>query len=151
MSNLSTKKVKVLRTFGNEKQTLGSLTVTDPTGKVLLLAKTLELGDHNNANNISCILPGKYICKFTKSNSFSAKAGKDVWTYEITNVPSRAGVRIHSANYYSQLRGCISAGSAHKDLNADGQLDVIHSGDTIKAFEDLMNREDFELEIIKAY
>jgi hypothetical protein len=33
------------------------------------------------------------------------------------------------------LRGCICVGDAHKDINADGQLDVIHSGDTITAFE----------------
>ena len=142
------KTVKVIRTFGNGSQTLGAMIVTDSEKGVEFIARTLELADKNNANNISCIIPGKYTCKYTRSNSFSKSAGHDVYTYEITNVPSRAGVRIHSANYYSQLRGCISIGSAHKDINSDGQLDVIHSGKTIEDFEFLMEHKDFELEII---
>lgn len=145
---MNQKKVKVFRVFGNDKQTLGLFCVIDPTNAIEFVARTLELADKANAQNISCILPGKYICKYTKSNSFSEKAGHAVYTYEITNVPARAGVRIHSANYFSQLRGCISLGAAHKDINADGQLDAIHSGDTVTAFERLMNYEDFELEII---
>jgi hypothetical protein len=143
---MNSKKVKVFRLFKDEKQTLGVLTVTDNTGPVLV-ARTLELADKNNANNISCIIPGKYICKYTKSASFSAAKGAPVYTYEITSVPGRAGVRIHSANYFSQLRGCIALGDSHKDINADGELDVIHSGDTVTSFERLMNYEDFELEI----
>ena len=143
---MNSKKVKVFRLFKDEKQTLGVLTVTDNTGPVLV-ARTLELADKNNANNISRIIPGKYICKYTKSASFSASKGAPVYTYEITSVPGRAGVRIHSANYFSQLRGCIALGDAHKDINADGELDVIHSGDTVTSFERLMNYEDFELEI----
>jgi hypothetical protein len=122
--------------------------VTDPSMGVCMMARSLELPNKNNANNISCIIPGKYLCKYTKSASFSAAKGAPVYTYEITGVPNRAGVRIHSANYYTQLRGCICVGDAHKDINADGQLDVIHSGDTITAFEKLMNYEDFELTII---
>lgn len=136
-------KVICLRTFGNDKQTLGVMVITSPTEGVIFSGRTLELPDKKNANNVSCILPGKYLCKYTMSPSFGIK------TYEITSVPGRAGVRIHSANYYSQLRGCISLGDSHKDINADGQLDTIHSGDTVKAFEKLMNYEDFELEIIE--
>lgn len=145
---MNPKKVKVFRVFGNDKQTLGVFCVIDPVSAVVFIARTLELADKANQNNISCILPGKYICKYTKSASFSSAKGSAVYTYEITNVPARAGVRIHSANYFSQLRGCISLGASHKDINADGQLDAIHSGDTITAFEKLMNYEDFELEII---
>lgn len=143
------KTVKLLRTFGNEKETLGSLTVTGPTG-VLFVCKTLELGDHNNASGVSCILAGKYTCKYTRSNSFSLAQGHDVYTYEIVGVPNRAGIRIHSANFFTQLRGCISFGDAFKDINADGQLDVVHSGATVTLFEKIMNLEDFELEIIES-
>lgn len=144
------KPVKLLRTYGNEKETLGSWNVTGPSG-TLMLAKTLELGDHNNASQISCILPGKYTCKYTRSNSFSLAHGKDIYTYEIIGVPNRAGIRIHSANFYSELRGCIALGDSHKYLNKDGLLDVVHSGDTVKLFEEIMEYKDFELEIIKAY
>lgn len=136
------KKVKIVRTDRNEKQTTGILT-TDG-----FECKTLELPDKNNAARVSCIPTGKYICKYTKSPLFSKNAGKDVFTYAILNVPNRAGIRIHSANYARQLLGCIALGSIHKDLDLDGQLDVLHSGDTMKKFESLMNYEDFELEIV---
>lgn len=139
------RKVLVSRISGNEKQSLGVLT-TDGFS-----CKTLELPDKNNAPKISCIPTGVYICKYTKSPLFSKNAGHDVYTYEITNVKGRRGIRIHSANYVRQLLGCIALGSIHKDLDADGQLDVVHSGETIKKFESLMNKEDFELTIIKSY
>lgn len=145
---MNSKKVKVVRTFDNGVQTLGAVIVSDSSLGVVFLARTLELPNKANANNVSCIIPGKYLCKYTKSNSFSKMKGAPVYTYEVTSVPGRAGVRIHSANYYSQLRGCISMGNAHKDINADNQLDAIHSGNTITEFERLMNYEDFELEII---
>lgn len=144
------KAVKLLRTFGNDKETLGTLSLTTESG-VLFVCKTLELGDHNNEQQHSCILPGKYICRYTKSPHLSELAGHDVYTYEIIGVPNRAGIRIHSANYFFQLLGCIALGNSLKDLNSDGQLDVEHSGDTINMFELLMDKENFELEIIKAY
>lgn len=139
------KKVTITRTFGNDKQTLGVLTTDGFT------CKSLELPDKKNASRVSCIPEGVYICKYTKSPLFSKNAGKDVFTYAVLNVPKRAGIRIHSANYARQLLGCIALGAAHKDLDIDGQLDVIHSGDTIRKFEEVMNKEDFELTIIKSY
>lgn len=138
------KKVQLFRTFDNGAQTLGIITVTDETG-IIFTARTLELPYKNNTQSISSFNPGKYICKFTMSPSFKIK------TYEITSVPGRSGVRIHSANYVSQLRGCIALGASHKDINADRLSDVTHSSKTVQEFEALMNYEDFELEIIKAY
>lgn len=135
------KKVICLRTFDDGKQSLGILSVTDETG-IIFTARTLELPYKNNAQSISCFNPGKYLCKYTMSPSFGFK------TYEITSVPGRAGVRIHSANYVSQLRGCLALGDAHKDINGDHLSDVVHSGNTVKAFEKLMNYEDFELIIL---
>jgi hypothetical protein len=141
---ISAKKVQGFRTYDDGKQTLGLFSVTDTSG-VIFVARMLELPYRDNQNSISSFNPGKYICKYTMSPSFGFK------TYEITSVPGRAGVRLHSANYVSQLRGCIALGASHKDLNNDGLSDTTHSGDTVKAFEKLMNYEDFELEIIKAY
>lgn len=139
------KKVILTRTPGDEKQTLGTLTTDGFT------CKSLELPDKNNAPRVSCIPLGTYVCKYTKSPLFSKNAGKDVFTYAVLNVPNRAGIRIHSANYARQLLGCVALGSSHKDLDIDGQLDVIHSGDTMRAFEKHMNYEPFELTIIKSY
>lgn len=140
------KSVKLFRTFENDKQTLGVWVVTGEHGPELV-CRSLELPNKQNANNVSRILAGKYICKYTQSASLKDKDGNPLKCYEITKVPGRAGVRIHSANFFSQIRGCISLGAAHKDINNDGNLDVIHSGDTVKSFEQIMNYEDFELEI----
>lgn len=136
------KQVKIFRTEKSDKETLGVLSCGT------FVCKTLELPWKDNANSISCFVPGKYLCKHTKSKSFSEAHGKDIFTYEITGVPGRSGIRIHSANFVSELRGCIALGDAHKDLNSDGLKDVVHSGATIIAFEKLMNYEDFELNII---
>lgn len=136
--------VYLIRTLKNDKQSLGTLCVMD----TVFHAKTLELGWHNNASNISCIPAGSYTCKWTRSNRLSNEAGKDVFTYEVLGVPNRAGIRMHSANYFFQLKGCIALGSIFKDLNADTELDVVHSGDTMKEFSELMNKKDFRLIVI---
>lgn len=139
------KKVKLIRNFGDDKQTLGILT-TDG-----FECKTLELADKNNASRISCIPADKYTVIWTKSPLFSKNAGHDVYTYEIQNVPGRGGIRIHSANYFHQLLGCVALGDILKDINMDGELDTIHSGATLEKFHQVMNKESFELEIIKGY
>lgn len=139
------KKATILRTSGDDNQTLGTFKTEG------FECKTLELADKNNASKISCIPRGKYIVKWTKSPLFSLHAGHDVFTYEIQNVPNRGGIRIHSANYFFQLLGCVAVGDMLKDVNMDAELDVIHSGVTLAKLEEIMGKEDFELEIIKAY
>lgn len=140
------KKAEVKRISDDGHQTLGILTVVKDDGQ-LFICKTLELPWKNNKNSVSCIPKGKYTCHYNKSSHFSEKRHHDVFTYEILNVPGRAGVRIHSANFVSDLLGCIALGDAHKDINNDGVQDVFHSGATMGAFEDLMRKEDFELVI----
>jgi hypothetical protein len=137
----------IIRFFGSEKQTLGILSASN--GRELFVCKTLELGDHDNVNKISCIPLGIYRCSYTRSNRLSTVAGRDVFTYEVMKVPGRAGIRIHSANFFSQLLGCIALGDAHKDINIDGNLDVIHSGVTLQKFVELMDKQDFMLTISK--
>lgn len=134
----------VTRVPSDEWQTLGILKCET------FIAKTLELAWKENQNNISCIPTGEYICKYSRSNRISAQTGKDYFTYEILNVVNRGGVRIHSANYFHQLRGCIALGDKDKsiDLDKDGKSDIVHSGATIAAFEKFLNYEDFKL-IIK--
>lgn len=133
------------RYLNDDKQSLGVLVVIKND---LWVAKTLELGWKNNQNSISCIPVGEYICKYTRSNRLSQLTKRDYFTYEVLDVPGRSGIRIHSANYYNQLLGCIALGNALKDLNADTNLDLVHSGATVKAFENVMALQDFEL-IIK--
>ncbi len=136
-------KVKVNRLDKDDVQSLGMLTVLNTeTKKVIFHCKTLELPDKNNANNISCIPEGIYRCEMTYSPAFKKNL------YLIQNVSGRSGVRIHSANYVTQLRGCIALGATHKDINADGTTDLTHSGNTMKEFEHLMENKPFMLEIV---
>ena len=137
--------VYIGRFFGDARQSLGVLTYSD--GVELFVCKTLELGWHDNANDVSCIPTGRYPCKWTRSNRLSKVAGHDVFTYEVLNVKDRAGIRIHSANYFYQLKGCIAFGDAYKDINVDGELDVVHSGATVGQFNAKMATRDFTLEI----
>lgn len=134
------REVYLLRILQDNKQSLGSLSVTGD--EEVYVYKTLELGWVGNTNSISCIPSGRYLCRWTYSPSFKK------FTYEVMNVVGRTGIRIHSANFYTQLRGCIALGDSHKDINADLKLDVIHSGNSIEKFNQYMERKDFMLNII---
>jgi len=138
--------IHLIRHKSDAKQTLGAFIAE--SGAELFVCKTLELPWLDNKNDVSCI-PGEsdYLCKWTRSPKMSIERGTDFFTYEIMGVPFRTGIRIHSANYFFQLLGCVALGEAHKDLNIDGQLDIIHSGATIAAFNKLMAQKDFQLVI----
>lgn len=136
------KKVFINRYIETARQTLGVLTVASD---VLFVAKTLELPWINNASQISCIPVGEYVCRYTRSAKFSKLKGGDVYTYEIMNVPGRAGIRIHSANFNMQIEGCIALGGGIRDINNDGELDTINSVNAISEFEKVMDKKDFTL------
>lgn len=131
----------LLRTILTNRSTAGVLSVTKEDGSYWK-CKTLELPDKGNAPKISCIPKGEYQCIYTLSPSFNK------FTYEIQNVPKRAGIRIHSGNYTRQILGCILLGRAHVDMDKDGIIDVTASSVTIAEFEELMKHEPFKL-IIK--
>lgn len=151
------KEAIIVRFPSTEKQTLGRL--FHSTGTELFECKTLERPWLDNAPNVSCIPKGKYVCRYTLSPKFSLLAEKkylkengtpsptriQIYTYEIMDVPGRSGVRMHALTYYYQSEGCIGLGSDLKDLNADQNFDLIHTGDTMRQFEALMNKEDFNL------
>jgi len=119
------------------KQTLGELKAFK-NGKVFK-CKTLELPWLDNQQNISCIPQGLYDVVYT----FSPRMLK--YTYELKKVQNRSGIRVHTANYFYQLKGCIALGDGFKDINKDGQLDVINSSKTIKAFEAFMEKKNYKL------
>ena len=131
--------VLITRTQDDYKQTVGTL-IAKCNG-LSMTAKTLELGWHGNKPNISCIPSGTYDVKYTFSPRFMK------YTYEIQKVPNRSGIRIHSANFFHQLNGCIALGNKHVDVNNDTHLDVINSRATISIFEKFMNKEPFKLTI----
>jgi len=158
-------KATVTRIDGDDKRTLGVFSVTKEDG-YSWVCKTLELPDKDNKQGESCILPGEYDCVYTRSPHFSRLSLKrwlkknpgkteadcpddikNIFTYEILNVKGRAGIRIHSANFVYQLLGCIALGDMHKDIDGDGVMDVIHSGKTMRTFEELMEKKPFKLKV----
>lgn len=132
--------VTITRTKSNSKQVTGHLVATN--GGAVYTCKTLELPWKNNAKDISCIPTGTYKVNYT----FSPKFLK--YTYEIKDVPNRSGIRIHSANYASQLNGCVALGTQLTDINKDGELDTTNSRIAIAAFEGFMLKKPFTLTII---
>lgn len=101
--------------------------------------KTLERPWKNNQSNISCIPKGVYEVKWTFSPRFMK------YTYEITGVQNRTGIRIHTANWWSQLNGCIALGDSFGNLNHDKQADLLNSKKTLAQFEQVMNKKSFTL------
>lgn len=102
---------------------------------------TLELPWKNNIPNVSAIPSGTYKCRYTFSPRFLK------YTYEIVGVPNRSGIRIHSANYVSQLNGCVALGNKLQDINGDGKLDTVDSRNAITAFENFMEKREFLITI----
>lgn len=101
--------------------------------------KTLERPWKNNERNISCIPKGTYNVKWSYSWKFMK------YTYEILNVPNRSGIRIHSANYFFDLLGCITLGTGYSDLNHDAWADIINSKITVNKLENLLKKQPFTL------
>lgn len=82
---------------------------------------------------------GTYLCKWTLSPRLKK------YTYEVTGVPGRKGIRIHSANFPRQLKGCIALGEKKGTVN--GEPAIFVSLAAVRAFNALMDKEDFKLEV----
>ncbi len=135
-------KVRLERLETSSEGTFGRLTYND------FVAFTGELADRGNQSNVSCIPKGTYWCSWTQSDAFKRKL------YAVENVPNRAGIRIHAANFMGdsekglkkQLNGCIALGL--KLGRMDGQKALLLSKPAVRQFETLMNKRSFLLEII---
>lgn len=131
--------VTLTRETSDDKQTLGTLMINSSSG--IFTAKTLELPWLDNAVDKSCIPLGTYECKWTYSPKFKK------YTYEITNVPNRPGIRIHGGNYNTDTEGCVLLGESYANINSDTELDLVNSRKTVYEFEKLMNQQSFTLTI----
>lgn len=121
-------KVVLNRLLDTGKETLGSLTIYDEL-KVCYECKTLELSWKDNKRNVSCVPRGEY----EVSTRFSERHGEH---FILKDVYDRDFILIHSANFYTQLRGCVAVGKSYADINGDNELDVTSSRDTL---DDLLN------------
>lgn len=140
-----------------KEATLGSF--EDSSGKCLW--RTLEPPNRNNAkdnpntteNEAGCIPEGIYKVKKRDPKIYANARFKDNW--EILNVPNKAGVVIHSGNYWWHSQSCILLGNCIQDMNPKNDPNITSSNkwflsqsrDALKKFYDTMPHE-FELEII---
>jgi hypothetical protein len=79
-----------------------------------------------NQPQVSCIPAGSYNLSFT----FSPKFNRSLW--EVENVPGREGIRIHPANRFGELEGCIALGDSIS-RDATGWF-ITNSRSTVEAF-----------------
>lgn len=138
-------KQATLTTIPNGIQTTGRFYCKDFDN--VFECDTLELPDLKNAPNISCILEspeGKpYLCMWT----YSPRHGR--YTYQITAVPERTGIRFDVANFSRELLGCVGLGRGYMPPNEAGEIEILHSKDTNDEFNSFFNKEPFGLTIIR--
>lgn len=111
---------------------------------------TIEKPWLGNAEKISCIPVGSYICKPWHSKKFVNCP--DIW--EITNVPNRTAVLIHVANRAEQLEGCIAVGLSagymqYKDTKVGLGKAVHESSQAIRQMKNILGYpSEFKLTIL---
>jgi hypothetical protein len=130
---LPMKEVKLCRILDNEYGTFGVLIYENNP-----ICLTLEDKWVDNETNISCIPQDEYVCKIVDSPHFGH-------VYEVKDVPDRTHILIHKGNTHEDTRGCILPGSKFGELN--GVLGVLDSTAAFNKFMDLMDDEDFRLDI----
>ena len=121
-------KVKLQRLWESKDQSTGVLTVVNHIGQPIYASLCIERGDRNNQKRVSNVPPGVYPLVLEYSNKFNQEL------YELKNVPNRSECKIHMANYWNQLNGCIAPGLKLKDLNRDGYSDVTNSRIALSEF-----------------
>jgi len=129
------KTILILRDEVDENQALASFYVFDESKKLLFKSESIERGWMDNQNRISCIPEGLYDLVLEYSPRFNT----ELW--ELKGVKDRSECKIHSANYASQLNGCIAPGEKRADLNKDGYNDVTNSKHTLSKFHEVMGSD----------
>lgn len=122
-------KAQLTRLDQDDKQTLGVFTLFDGTD-VVFQCKTLELPWLDNAQNISCIPAGDYVCKRRHSVRYGHHF--KVESRHGGEVRGRENILIHYGNFHRDILGCILLGRDHIDINADGYRDVTSSRATMR-------------------
>lgn len=128
----------------DDQGTFGTLRLPDGTEYC-----TLELPWRDNATGASCIPPGKYKVEMRNSPKFGR-------IYEVTNVPGRTSILIHSGNsagdttkgYSSHVEGCILLGLSRGKVG--GQKAVQQSRAAIAQFNEKMAGASFNLTVVGA-
>ena len=130
-----TKNVTIYRYYSGNDVTLGVL-IIDGVREPLF---TLENPWMGNKIGLSCIPPGKYLCK-----PFSGQLKKDV--YIIQDVAERSYILFHIGNYVNETKGCILIGKGVDTSQKKSML--ISSQKAMKKFRSIIGNNEFRLEII---
>lgn len=133
------RQVRIVRLETNpEHGTFGTMLIE---GEVFCV--TLEPYSRNNAENVSCIPTGQYVCKRT----YSPKCGD---TFEITNVEGRTNVLFHPGNTDNNTKACVLLGQYYGKLGKNRA--VLNSGKTFKAFlQQMIYLKRFKLTIVEIF
>jgi hypothetical protein len=129
--------LRLVRVTEYNGATLGVLTI-DESPEMM----TLEDPWHLNERNISCIPEGRYTIVPHKSPKFGS-------TYLVENVTERSHILIHAGNTAKDTSGCILVGLQFGELNNEPA--VLASRSAFLKFMELMDGEDGELVVIKAF
>lgn len=116
-------------------QTQGILRLHDKNGKKLFECFTLELPWLNNKVGASSIPKGEYKLLHRRSPKYGDHL-------HVIDVPGRSYILIHSANFVTQLRGCIAVGDKRIDINGDGLADITNSKRTMGQLLQLVQNGD---------
>lgn len=138
LDDFKDRRAVLTRLNDNGIQTTGVLDLYN--GSKNMICYTLELAWKNNARNISSIPKGTYTCSLYNSVKYGL-------VYRVLNVKNRTGILIHAGNYNKDTKGCILVGNDLKDINKDGQKDVVNSKLTLKNILTFMGGENFTLTI----
>lgn len=111
-----------------------------------LMFYSAELPWRDNAPRISCIPTGRYICRPYSSLKFPN-------VYEVTGVPGRSAILIHTGNHAGDTRkgllsdvlGCILIGLSPSELA--GQAAVTSSRAALNKLRTVVGKQSFELVI----
>lgn len=125
--------LKLRRKKHTTKQTLGIMDIYKDNTFMFALA-TLELQWNNNKINDSCIPIGEY-------DIFHYNSSKYKNVFELLGTEPRTKILIHSGNYYTHTAGCILIGEIHDDINHDGFLDVVRSGNALNRLRRVCENE----------
>ena len=127
MEKTKIKKVILQRVWMDDNQSTGSLIVLDELRQPIYISPCIERGDRNNEQNVSNVPTGTYPLVWENSPKFGM-----VW--ELKDVPNRSECKIHAANMWNQINGCIAPGTYLGEINEDGYYDTLSSGDALKRF-----------------
>ena len=104
---------------------------------------TLEQNWEDNKRSVSCIPAGTYSVRATQSARFGRLM------YLVEAVPERTGIRIHPANFPSELQGCIALGTSIGRTAAKGKM-LLNSRVAVGRLEKLLDMKPFTLVILPA-